>query len=600
MKGVRGERNNPNTLEAVRESAEKGDARSQAQLGRKFLYGVGVERDYKLALAWYRKAAEQGDGEAQANLGHIYVKGLGVEPDIQEALAWYKKSIAQGNAFGQILLGDLYLNGTGVDQSTRKAIACYQKSAEQGRDPERAALAQLRLGAMYFQGKNVERDLRKGFELYLQAAKLGNAEAQRCVGAMYRDGVGVERNQKKALGWFQKSAKENRAPADSAMGDIFRDGLFVEKNIPEAMKWYEKAVAKGDKYAKTELLKLLQEENKREGATANPALADQGQAQTLAEAADMQPPGIPSKPQQPKSHELQIEKKITEGKSPRPVPNKNRKTKKTRAPRTLFYLLPAIGVIGLSFMIIFSSFTKKTDRTPASLVPQTIKSAAPAWPGTQAIPTLIPGLPPGTPEIAFARKSPPQPSAKRPPPVVESVPAAVRTAPVPPLLRREYKSLDEREISEMLSAKKLFDAQRNPGGNFRHQYEARNIDGLSLILDRSTNLVWARQQNLVKMNLRKTQSWIESLNRVQYGGIKGWRLPTVEEAASLLERNAGGGINFLDAVFGEGIKEIWTGDRFMESGSWTVDFQDGMVKSAKSKSRLMSLMVSSDPNPARE
>jgi TPR repeat protein len=618
-KGAKGEAANPNTLAAFRESAAKGDARSQARLGKIYLYGMGVERDYKLALAWYRKAADQGDGEAQANLGHMIEKGLGVEPDVQRALAWYKKAVAQGNAFGQILLGDLYLNGTGVDQSTRKAIACYQKSAEQDKDREGAALAQLRLGAMYFQGRGVEKDLRKGFELYLQAAKLGNAEAQRCIGAMYRDGVGVERNHKKALEWFQKSARENRAPADSAMGDIFRDGLFVEKNIPEAMKWYEKAAARGDKYAKKELLKLLQKEYARESFKTDPAPVDPGHAQTKAEAAGVERPAagiekkeekvlerkdkavekgsdsVPGQPQ-PASAKPQTTKKIPKIKSPRPVPEKKRETKKALAPRTLRYLFPAMGMIGLALLIMFFSFTRKTGRTPASPVPKTIKIAAPAWPGPRAIPTLMPGLPPGTPAIAFARSSSPRPIAKTPPPVAAPAPAAVMAAPAPPLLRREYKSLDERELSEALSAKKLFDAQRNPGGNFQHQYEARNKGGLSLILDRATNLVWTRQQNLVRMNLSKTQNWIESLNRVQYGGIKGWRLPTVEEAASLLKKNAEGEKNFLDAVFGKDIKEIWTGDRFLESGSWVVDFQDGMVRSAKGKARLMSLMVSSNPD----
>ena len=633
LNGMRGEGSNPKTLKALHESAAKGEAQSQARLGRIYLHGMGVDRDYRLALAWYRKAAEQGNGEAQAYLGHMYEKGLGIEPDIQRALAWYKKSVAQDNALGQILLGDLYLNGSGVDQSSRKAIACYLKSAEQGEDRESAGLGLLRLGAMYCQGRGVEKDLRKGFELYHRAAELGNVEAQRYVGAMYRDGVGVERDHKKALAWFQKSARENRTPADSAMGDIFRDGLLVEKNIPEAMKWYEKAAAKGDKYAKKELLKLLQKEYTRETFQANSAPVDRGQAQAAnidgwrAEAstverlvADVEKkeekvperknkavekgsasvPGQPQPVQQPKSRKLKSEKKIPERTSPRPVPDKIEKTKEARAPRTFLYLFPAIGMIGLAVVIIFFSSGKKTDRTPETLVPKTIPLAAPTWPGPQAIPTMIPELTPGTSKITFARTSSPKLSAKIPPPVVEPAPAVVKTAPVLPLLRREYKSLDEGEISEMLAAKNIFEAQRNPGGDFPHRYEARNAGGVSLILDRSTNLVWTRQQNLVKMNVSKTISWIESLDHVRYGGIQGWRLPTIEEAASLLRRKPGDGKNFLDAVFGEDIKAVWTGDRFLESGSWIVDFQDGMIKSAKSKSRLMALMVSSDPNPASE
>ena len=146
----------------------------------------------------------------------------------------------------------------------------------------------------------------------------------------------------------------------------------------------------------------------------------------------------------------------------------------------------------------------------------------------------------------------------------------------------------------MLVAKNIFDAQRNPGGNFRHQYEIRNVAGLRVIFDRATKLVWMRQQNLVKMNLEKIKDWIGSLNRVEYGGISDWRLPTVEEAASLLEKNPDDEKIFLDAIFGEDIKSIWTGDSFTESKSWIIDFRNGLIDYAKNKNRLPALMVSSD------
>jgi hypothetical protein len=96
------------------------------------------------------------------------------------------------------------------------------------------------------------------------------------------------------------------------------------------------------------------------------------------------------------------------------------------------------------------------------------------------------------------------------------------------------------------------------------------------------------------MTLKKTEDWIASLNTVEYGGISKWRLPTVEEAASLLEKNPQAEKVFLDAVFGEDIKSIWTGDSFTESRSWIIDFRNGLIDHAKSKSRLPALMVSSD------
>ena len=148
-------------------------------------------------------------------------------------------------------------------------------------------------------------------------------------------------------------------------------------------------------------------------------------------------------------------------------------------------------------------------------------------------------------------------------------------------------------MSAMVVRKNIFDLQRNPGGSFRHEYEIRDAAGLRLIHDRATGLVWTRQRHPVRMSLEKIGEWIASLNRVGYGGIGDWRLPTVEEAAALLEKNPGDAKLFLNAVFGEDIQSIWTGDGFSESRSWTVDFRNGQIAYAKNKSRLPALMVSS-------
>ena len=129
----------------------------------------------------------------------------------------------------------------------------------------------------------------------------------------------------------------------------------------------------------------------------------------------------------------------------------------------------------------------------------------------------------------------------------------------------------------MLAAKNIFDAQRNPAGNFPHRYEIKDAGGLRLVIDRATNLAWTRQQNLVKMNRDKSSQWIASLNNVAFAGSKNWRLPTVEEAASLLRKDDGN--SFLDAIFGKDLKVIWTGDGFSDSESWVIDFQNGTADS---------------------
>ena len=81
---------------ALIETAEKGDAPAQFNLGLSYANGLGVTKDEVEAVKWYRKAAEKGNAEAQLNLGVMYANGLGVEEDDVEAYKWFLLSGAQG------------------------------------------------------------------------------------------------------------------------------------------------------------------------------------------------------------------------------------------------------------------------------------------------------------------------------------------------------------------------------------------------------------------------------------------------------------------------------------------------------------------------
>lgn len=84
-------------MSEMRAKAEKGDARSQFELGAALSRGdFGVRRTIE-AAKWYRKAAEQNDAEAQFNLGLCYAKGEGVAQDNAETLKWLTLSATQGN-----------------------------------------------------------------------------------------------------------------------------------------------------------------------------------------------------------------------------------------------------------------------------------------------------------------------------------------------------------------------------------------------------------------------------------------------------------------------------------------------------------------------
>ncbi|MEA3421847.1 MAG: DUF1566 domain-containing protein, partial [Acidobacteriota bacterium] len=76
------------------------------------------------------------------------------------------------------------------------------------------------------------------------------------------------------------------------------------------------------------------------------------------------------------------------------------------------------------------------------------------------------------------------------------------------------------------------------------------------------------------MKLSKAKAWIRDLNNRGYAGHYDWRLPTLEEAASLLESSKRNGL-YIDPVFSSKQRWIWTGDKYDSKYGWVVNFYNG-------------------------
>ena len=138
---------------ALLEVAKKGDAKSQVDLAKAYLSGLGVQQNFVEAAKWYRKAANQGNAESQGELAYMYYKGQGIPQDYAQAAFWARKGADQGDANAQSALGVLYYEGSGVPQDYAKAAKWYRKAADQG-----YAKAQYNLGNMYYAGTGVKQD----------------------------------------------------------------------------------------------------------------------------------------------------------------------------------------------------------------------------------------------------------------------------------------------------------------------------------------------------------------------------------------------------------------------------------------------------------
>src|SRR6516162_2208682 len=106
----------------LRRRAEEGDGQAQYELGRIYMFGIGVSQDYQQAAKWYECAAEHGFAAAQFMIRFLYEQGKGVRRDYTRAFDYYRSAADQGHTTAANNLATLYLNGQGTPQNIGTAL----------------------------------------------------------------------------------------------------------------------------------------------------------------------------------------------------------------------------------------------------------------------------------------------------------------------------------------------------------------------------------------------------------------------------------------------------------------------------------------------
>ncbi len=96
------------------------------------------------------------------------------------------------------------------------------------------------------------------------------------------------------------------------------------------------------------------------------------------------------------------------------------------------------------------------------------------------------------------------------------------------------------------------------------------------VIDEHTKLMWQRF-GLDLCSIRNMKSQIKELNSKGFSGHHDWRMPTVEEACSLMEVNVNKKGMFLHPCFSKEQPFIFTSARRKPTGYWFVDYKQGKV-----------------------
>ncbi len=140
------------------------------------------------------------------------------------------------------------------------------------------------------------------------------------------------------------------------------------------------------------------------------------------------------------------------------------------------------------------------------------------------------------------------------------------------VLPSELAIINDDTIEGVIKKWNFFDAELNPQGEFENHLA--DSGDFQTVIDEKTGLMWQRG-GLDITSIRSMQRKIEELNKQGYGGFHDWRMPTMEEAMSLMEKSVNEKGVFLPLCFSKEQPFIFVAAQREPGGYWFVDYKQG-------------------------
>lgn len=147
-------------------------------------------------------------------------------------------------------------------------------------------------------------------------------------------------------------------------------------------------------------------------------------------------------------------------------------------------------------------------------------------------------------------------------------------------LRRIRKQTSVSDMDDMIQKYNFFVKGKNDKGAFPNDF-IDNRDGT--VTDTRTELMWQKSGSEPTLSWIQAKQYVQQLNEKGFAGYYNWRIPTVEELASLLEGKVNAKGQHIDPLFDSKQSECWSSDLYEQSdlGSFNnvaIHFSKGSIE----------------------